>query len=56
MTTMRKPQFFEEDQWSRVESSKFRPMFAGVNVRFHLSTVLFLNLITESLAAYYLQV
>ncbi len=24
------------DLWSRVESSKFRPMFAGVNVSFHL--------------------
>ncbi len=36
MTTTRKPQFSEEDPWSRVESSKFRPMFAGVNVSFHL--------------------
>ncbi len=36
VTTTRKPQFIEEDPWSRVESSKFRPMFAGVNVSFHL--------------------
>ncbi len=36
MTTTRKPQFAEEDPWSRVESSKFRPMFAGVKVSFHL--------------------
>ncbi len=30
------PQFSEEDLWSRVESSKFCPMFAGVNMSFHL--------------------
>ncbi len=36
VTTTRKPQFSEEDLWSRVESSKFRPMFAGVIVSFHL--------------------
>ncbi len=36
MTTTRKPQFSEEDPWSQVESSKFRPMFTGVNVSFHL--------------------
>ncbi len=35
VTTLRKPQFYEEDPWSRVKSSKFRPMFAGVNVSFH---------------------
>ncbi len=38
MTTMRKPHFSEEDPWSRVENSKFRLMFAGVNVSFHLYT------------------
>ncbi len=36
VTTTRKPQFSEEDPLIRVESSKFRPMFAGVNVSFHL--------------------
>ena len=34
VTTTRKPQFSEEDPWSRVESSKFRPMFAGVKREF----------------------
>ncbi len=38
VTTMRKPQFSEEDPWSQVESSKFRPMFAGV-VSFHLYNI-----------------
>ncbi len=31
-----KTEVCEEDPWSRVESSKFRKMFAGVNVSFHL--------------------
>ncbi len=34
VTITRKPQFSEEDPCSRIESSKFRPMFAGVNVSF----------------------
>ena len=41
VTTTRKPQFSEEDPWSRVESSKFRRMFADVNVSFHLYSKLF---------------
>ncbi len=36
ISLIRKPQFSEEDLWSRVESSKFRPMFAGVTESFHL--------------------
>ncbi len=36
MMTWKPLKFSEEDPWSVVESSKFRPMFAGVNMGFHL--------------------
>ncbi len=43
ITTTQKPQFSEEDPWSRVESSKFCPTFAGVNVSFHLYRLRYLS-------------